>query len=219
MASRIGRWDATSILKSFKEANASAILMQFDHQNALACATSKESFTDQLQFCSMDDIFCCFMGSLENLSRLRQLYGLHKSINDSQFVMEAYKTLRDRAPFPPDQVVAELHGAFAFVVFDHSFNRVFVAGDCEGKIPLYWGKTLDDDVLAFSNESAILKTGCGTSFAPFPPGCYYSSMDGLCSYRHPNKPLKPMQHVDSEGELCGSTFRVESQPDLANLAS
>eukprot|EP00270_Netrium_digitus_P021708 TRINITY_DN9464_c0_g1_i1.p1 TRINITY_DN9464_c0_g1~~TRINITY_DN9464_c0_g1_i1.p1 ORF type:complete len:242 (+),score=34.00 TRINITY_DN9464_c0_g1_i1:182-907(+) len=216
-ASRSGRWDAGSIVRKFKQANLTAVLIHFDEQNALACTSMRQRNGQELQFCSMNDVFCCFMGSLDNLPRLRQLYGLHKLSNHAQFVIEAYKTLRDRAPFPPDQVVAEMSGSFAFVIFDHSSNNIFVAGDCEGRIPLYWGKTVDDEVLAFSNDASILKAGCGTSFAPFPKGCYYSSKDGLHSYQHPTKLLKPLPHVDSQGQLCGATFRVDSQPDLAKL--
>lgn len=42
--------------------------------------------------------------------------------------------------------------------------------DVDGKVPLYWGKCLDDGVLAFSDDAALLKAGTGSSFAPFPLG-------------------------------------------------
>jgi len=39
----------------------------------------------------------------------------------------ALQTLRDRAPYSADQVVASLSGSFAFVLYDHHCNDVFVA--------------------------------------------------------------------------------------------
>ena len=42
-------------------------------------------------------------------------------------VIEAYKALRDRAPYPMNQVVGHLDGNFAFVVFDKSTSTLFVA--------------------------------------------------------------------------------------------
>eukprot|EP00270_Netrium_digitus_P007420 TRINITY_DN215_c0_g1_i5.p1 TRINITY_DN215_c0_g1~~TRINITY_DN215_c0_g1_i5.p1 ORF type:complete len:243 (-),score=30.08 TRINITY_DN215_c0_g1_i5:247-975(-) len=215
--SRIGRYDTQGILRKFKDAHPSAVVMQFNDHNGLACASGPSQTNISLQFSSMDNIFCCFIGCLENLPHLRQLYGLPKGVNEPQFLIEAYKTLRDRKPYPPDQVIQELQGPFAFILFDHTTTNVFIAADFEGKVPLYWGKTMDDDVLAISNESAVLKAGCGTSFAPFPKGCYYTSKEQLRSYEHPNRALKPVQHVDSQGQLCGATFKVDSQPDLQDL--
>lgn len=46
-------------------------------------------------------------------------------------------------------------------------------------------------------------------------GCYFTSQEGLQSFTHPTKTLKPVPHVDSEGQICGSTFRVDSQQDLS----
>lgn len=74
-----------------------------------------------------DEIFCLFEGALDNLGSLRQQYGLAKMANESILVIEAYKALRDRAPYPPNHVVAHLSGNFAFVVFDKSTSTLFVA--------------------------------------------------------------------------------------------
>lgn len=74
-----------------------------------------------------DEIFCLFEGALDNLGSLRQQYGLAKSANEVILVIEAYKALRDRAPYPPNHVVGHLNGNFAFVVFDKSTSTLFVA--------------------------------------------------------------------------------------------
>jgi Aluminium induced protein len=71
-----------------------------------------------------------FIGRLDNLSSLIRQYGLSgKSTNEAMLVIEAYRTLRDRGPYPADQVVKDLSGSYAFVVFDISPNdpSVFAA--------------------------------------------------------------------------------------------
>lgn len=74
-----------------------------------------------------DEIFCLFEGALDNLGSLRHQYGLAKSANEVILVIEAYKALRDRAPYPPNHVVGHLSGSFGFIVFDKSTNTLFVA--------------------------------------------------------------------------------------------
>ncbi|XP_013658198.1 stem-specific protein TSJT1-like isoform X2 [Brassica napus] len=78
-------------------------------------------------FGAKDEIFCLFQGSLDNLGSLKQQYGLAKNANEVLLVIEAYKTLRDRAPYPANHVVSYLSGDFAFVVFDKSTSTLFVA--------------------------------------------------------------------------------------------
>ena len=67
------------------------------------------------------------MGSLNNLYVLNRQYGLAKGSNEAMFVIEAYRTLRDRGPYPADQVVKDLEGSFAFVVYDSKSGTVFAA--------------------------------------------------------------------------------------------
>lgn len=81
-------------------------------------------------FAVKDEIFCLFEGVLDNLGSLRQQYGLAKSANEVILVIEAYKALRDRAPYPPNHVVGHLSGNFAFIVFDKSTSTLFVASVC-----------------------------------------------------------------------------------------
>lgn len=75
----------------------------------------------------MDDIFCLFQGHIDNVANLKQQYGLNKSANEVTIVIEAYRTLRDRGPYPADQVVRDFQGKFAFILFDSSSQTVFVA--------------------------------------------------------------------------------------------
>lgn len=75
----------------------------------------------------MDDIFCIFVGNLANMPELRRHYGLSRQATEAMVVIEAYKVLRDRAPYPPDQVIKDLEGKFAFILFDAKSVTLFVA--------------------------------------------------------------------------------------------
>lgn len=75
----------------------------------------------------LDDIFCIFVGTLANIADLRHHYGLPRQATEAMIVVEAYKALRDRAPYPPDQVVKHLDGKFAFIIFDAKTNTLFVS--------------------------------------------------------------------------------------------
>lgn len=78
-------------------------------------------------FAVVDDIFCLFQGHIENVAHLKQQYGLNKIANEVIIVIEAYRTLRDRGPYPPDQVVSDIHGKFAFVLYDSTSRTTFLA--------------------------------------------------------------------------------------------
>lgn len=58
---------------------------------------------------------------------LNRQYGLSKGSNEAMFLIEAYRTLRDRGPYPADQVVKDLDGSFAFVIYDSKAGKVFAA--------------------------------------------------------------------------------------------
>lgn len=75
----------------------------------------------------MDDIFCIFSGGLDNTFDLRKHYGLSRQATEAMIMVEAYKVLRDRAPYPPDQVIKELEGKFAFILFDSKASTLFLA--------------------------------------------------------------------------------------------
>lgn len=82
-------------------------------------------------FSSLDEVYCMFVGSLSNLSSLTTQYGLcTKLANEAVLVIEAYRTLRDRGPYPADQVLKDLNGSFAFVVYDNKAGTVFAALVC-----------------------------------------------------------------------------------------
>jgi asparagine synthetase B (glutamine-hydrolysing) len=79
----------------------------------------------------VDDIFCLFQGAIENVAVLKQQYGLSKVATEINIVIEAYRTLRDRGPYPADQVVRDFNGKFAFALYDRSTTSVFMAAVSE----------------------------------------------------------------------------------------
>lgn len=128
-------------------------------------------------FCGYDEMYCLFYGRLDNLSALIRQYGLCKATDEAMLVIEAYRTLRDRGPYPADQVLKDLSGSFAFILYDSKNSSVFasLAGAGHGAAPndvgLCWGLALDGS-LVLSDQLSVLKAGCGKSFAPFPPGTF-----------------------------------------------
>ncbi|CAI0466308.1 unnamed protein product [Linum tenue] len=160
---------ADSLLKRFVDSNSSAVSIQVGDNAQLAYTHANQSLLLPRSFAVKDEIFCLFEGALDNLGSLRQQYGLAKSANEVVLVIEAYKALRDRAPYPANHVVGHLSGSFAFIVFDKSTSTLFVASDQYGKVPLSWGITADGYV-AFADDAELLKGACGKSLASFPQG-------------------------------------------------
>ncbi|KAL8226467.1 hypothetical protein R6Q57_016299 [Mikania cordata] len=164
---------------------------------------------DQRLFTAFDDIYCLFIGSLNNLCAQIRQYGLSKNTNEAMFVIEAYRTLRDRGPYPADQVIKDLEGSFAFVVYDSKAGTVFTALGSDGGVKLYWGIAADGSVV-ISDDLEVIKSGCAKSFAPFPKGCMFHSEGGLMSFEHPMNKIRAMPRVDSEGVMCGANFKVDT---------
>ncbi|XVE77764.1 hypothetical protein DITRI_Ditri13aG0089100 [Diplodiscus trichospermus] len=144
-------------MECYIKSNLSSVSIQIDEDVSSAYSRHNKSLLQPRLFGVKDDIFCLFEGMLDNLGSLRQEYGLAKSANEVMLVIEAYKALHDRAPYPLSHVVGHLSGNFAFVVFDKSTSTLFVAS----------GITADGFV-AFSNNAEMLKGACGKSLATFP---------------------------------------------------
>jgi len=159
-------------------------------------------------FCGVNEMYCIFLGSLNNLSNLNRQYGLSKGGNEAMFVIEAYRTLRDRSPIPAHQVLQDLEGSFGFVIYDHETGTVFAALGADKSLSLYWG-IADDGSVMIADNVELIKGSCRKSFAPFPAGCMYHSERGLMSYEHPMNKMKTMPRIDSEGVMCGANFTID----------
>ncbi|KAG4381067.1 hypothetical protein JHK82_041620 [Glycine max] len=202
------------ILKDFMSCNSSnAFSMCFGNDALLAYSTSYKPSINHRLFSGLDNIYCVFLGGLHNLSMLNKQYGLSKGTNEAMFIIEAYRTLRDRGPYPADQVLKELEGSFAFVIYDNKDGTVFVASGSNGHIELYWGIAGDGSVI-ISENLELIKASCAKSFAPFPAGCMFHSEHGLMNFEHPTQKMKAMPRIDSEGVMCGANFNVDSQSKI-----
>ena len=51
------------------------------------------------------------------------------------FIIEAYRTLRDRGPYPAHKVLQDMDGRFGFVVYDSKAGQVFIALVCHSRNP------------------------------------------------------------------------------------
>ncbi|KAL6007266.1 hypothetical protein ACLOJK_032762 [Asimina triloba] len=203
-----------SMLEHFSSVNTSVVSVNLGTHASIAYATEKQNPLLPRLFAVVDDIFCIFEGHIENVAVLKQQYGLNKSANEVSIIIEAYRTLRDRGPYPADQVVRDIKGKFAFILFDLSAKSTFIAADAEESVPFFWG-TDSEGNLVFSGDVKIVKKGCGNSFAPFPKACFFTTSKGLQSYEHPLNELKPIARVDSKGQVCGSDYKVDRETKKA----
>ncbi|KAG2622972.1 hypothetical protein PVAP13_3KG023700 [Panicum virgatum] len=197
---------ASELVSRFLGSSEPAVSIQLADLGHLAYSHTNQALLRPRSFAAKDEIFCLFEGVLDNLGRLSQQYGLSKGTNEVVLVIEAYKTLRDRAPYPASFMLSQLTGSYAFVLFDKSTNSLLVASDPEGKVPLFWGITADGCV-AFSDDIDMLKGSCGKSLAPFPQGCFYSNaLGGLKCYENPKNKVTAVPA--NEEEICGATFKT-----------
>ncbi|KAL8490915.1 hypothetical protein ACS0TY_022788 [Phlomoides rotata] len=194
----------------FSSVHPGSVIVNLASSGFLTYSSHKQNPILPRLFGVVDDIFCLFEGHIENVAHLKQQYGLNKTANEVIIVIEAYRTLRDRGPYPADQVVRDIQGKFAFVLFDSASNVAFIASDADGSVPFFWGTDAEGH-LVLSTDGEVAKKGCGKSFAPFPKGCFYTSSGGLRSYEHPVNELKAVPRIDSSGEVCGLTFKVDAE--------
>lgn len=198
------------LTEHFSSLHPGSVIVNLGSSGLMAYTMDKQNPLLPRLFAVVDDIFCLFQGHVENVAHLKQQYGLNKTANEVIIVIEAYRTLRDRGPYPADQVIRDLHGKFAFILYDSSSKTTFVAADADGSVPFFWG-TDSEEHLVFSDDADIVKKGCGKSFAPFPKGCFFTTSGGLRSFEHPLNELKPVPRVDSSGQVCGATFKVDAE--------
>ncbi|XP_057957173.1 stem-specific protein TSJT1 [Malania oleifera] len=196
------------LARHFASVHPASVSVNLGAGGLIAYSSDKQNPLLPRLFAVVDDIFCLFQGHIENVALLKQQYGLNKTANEVIIVIEAYRTLRDRGPYPADQVVRDIHGKFAFVLYDSSSKTAFIAADADGSVPFFWG-TDSEGHLVLSDVAEVVKKGCGNSFAPFPKGCFFTSSGGLRSFEHPLNELKPVPRVDSSGQVCGATFKVD----------
>ncbi|CAN0857200.1 Stem-specific protein TSJT1 [Linum grandiflorum] len=193
----------------FQSLHPASVIVNLASSGLIAYSLDKNNPLVPRLFAVVDDIFCLFQGHIENVAILKQQYGLNKAANEVTIIIEAYRTLRDRGPYPPDQVIRDIQGKFAFVLYDSSSKVTMFASDVDGSVPFFWG-TDSEGQLVLSDDAQVIQKGCGKSYAPFPKGCFFTTSGGLRSFEHPLNELKPIPRVDSTGQVCGSNFKVDA---------
>ncbi|OMO65174.1 hypothetical protein COLO4_31492 [Corchorus olitorius] len=212
-----GKKTREKILENFRLSWPQSTLFHLSDGNFMALSHEAENPFHPRSMVVMDDMFCIFIGSLANISELRRHYGLSRGATEAMVVVEAYRVLRDRAPYPPDQVIKDLEGKFAFILFDGKCSTLFVARDREGSIELKWGMATDGS-LVLSDDPKTIQEACGKSSASFPPGCFFMNGNGLTSFVHPLHKVKAIAREDDDGNICGVMFQVDLFTRLPSIA-
>lgn len=209
---------AAGLADAFREARPGAVSVCLGGGSAMAYSSHDQSPLLPRLFGVVDDMYCLFQGAIENFAVLKQQYALSKVATEVNLVIEAYRTLRDRGPYPADHVVRDISGKFAFVLYDRSTSSVFMAVDADSSVPFYWGVDSKGH-LVVSDDAETVRKACGKSFAPFPKGFFFTTSGGLQSYEHPLNEVKPVPRVDSKGEVCGTTYTINEQAkkDIASI--
>ncbi|MFM8572559.1 MAG: asparagine synthase (glutamine-hydrolyzing) [Pirellula sp.] len=110
-----------------------------------------------------------FNGEIYNFRRLRELLQTEgsefRTTSDTEVILEGFACWGTK-------LLSQLHGMFAFVIWDEQLKRGFAARDPYGIKPLYVGR-FDSGVILASQVKAILNTGlvshepCGDGQAGF----------------------------------------------------
>lgn len=210
-------WKKTraEIMEDFRSLHPESTLYCLSNGNFMALSHEK-SPKHPRSMVILDDVFCIFIGNLENMSELRRHYGLARQATEAMAMVEAYKVLRDRAPYPPDKVVRDLQGKFAFLLFDVKTGTLFAARDREGKVEFNWGMA-GDGSLVCSDDPKLMQNACGNSCAPFPPGCIFMNVSGLTSFDHPLHKVRAIPREDDDGKTSEVVFQVDMLTRLPSI--
>lgn len=205
----VGSKSVAELVETFRSWCPDSTLCNLSNGNFMALSHQDESpLHHSRSIVVIDDVYCIFIGMLENTSELRRHYGLSRQATEAMVIVEAYKVLRDRAPYPPDQVIRDLQGKFAFVLFDASADTLFLARDRKGCVPLHWGMARDESLVCSDNPK-IISEACGNCYTPFPPGCIFLSEIGLISFDHPLNKVRGLTREDHDGNISAVLFQVD----------
>lgn len=204
------------VVEIYRSLRPDSTLYNLSNGNFMALSHENENPSHPRSIVVMDDVFCIFVGSLENTCELRRHYGLSRQATEAMVVVEAYKVLRDRAPYPPDQVIKDLQGKFAFILFDAKSGTLFAARDRDGGVELQWGMA-GDGSLVCSDDKKFITEACGKSCAPFPPGCIFMNGNGLMNFDHPLHKVRAIAREDDHGQITAVIFQVDLYARLPSI--
>ncbi|PIA41262.1 hypothetical protein AQUCO_02300195v1 [Aquilegia coerulea] len=196
------------IARKFQSSWPESTFYNFSNGNCMALSHENETPLHPRSIVVMDDVFSIFIGNLENICDLRRHYGLCRLTTEAMLVIEMYKVLRDRAPYPSDQVIKDFVGKFAFILFDAKYGTLFAARDRDGSVHFQLGMSADGSLVC-SDDPNIISEACGRSSAVFPPGCFFKNGNGLVSFDHPFNKVRAVAHEDDDGHISVIIFKVD----------
>ena len=127
------------------------------HRLSIVDPTSKSN-----SILSTDNHWMCCNGEIYNYKHLIEKYDLHdKTGSDCEVILQLYKKYPNRIL----EIVRELDGVFAFVIFDNVSKRMIVGRDYYGVRPLFIGN--DGESMSFTSEG---KVNPFSNCRQFPPG-------------------------------------------------
>ncbi|KAF9588148.1 hypothetical protein IFM89_007812 [Coptis chinensis] len=205
------------IAEAFRSTWPESTFYNFCNGNFMALSHGDESSVHPRSIVVVDNVFCIFIGNLENICDLRRHYGLCRLTTEAMLVIEVYKVLRDRAPYPADQVIKDLVGKFALILFDANSGTLFAARDKDGSVQFHWGTTADESLVC-SEDPRIVSEACGTGRScAFPPGCIFTNGSGLASFDHPLNKVRAVAHEDDDGHICAIIFKVDHYTRIPSI--
>ena len=100
----------------------------------------------------------------------------------------------------------DLHGMFAFVLYDESTDSYLIARDPIGVIPLYYGFDDDHQFYVASEMKALI--GVCNVVSEFPPGHYWSSDDEnpVSYYRRPWQEYSAVENAETNVKAVGDAL-------------
>ncbi|KZV37145.1 hypothetical protein F511_15065 [Dorcoceras hygrometricum] len=140
------------IAETFRSWKSDATLFNLSNGNFLALSHEHENPVQPRSIVVIDEISCLFCGALSNTCDLRRHYGLSRQATEAMVILEAYKVLRDRAPYSADQ-------------------------DGDGFAQFHWGTALDGSLVC-TDDPNVVSVACGNCYTPFPPGIPQVDSDG-----------------------------------------
>ncbi|KAK8985382.1 hypothetical protein V6N11_068639 [Hibiscus sabdariffa] len=111
----------------FASVHSGSVTVNLGSSGVMAYTREKQNPLFPRLFAVLDEIFCIFQGHIENVAVLKQQYGLNKTADEGIIVIEAYRTLRDRA------------------------------SDADGSVPFFWGTDADGHMVLADDEEIVKK--------------------------------------------------------------
>jgi asparagine synthase (glutamine-hydrolysing) len=114
-------------------------------------------------FLSDQNVYLTCNGEIYNYQYLIKKYQLPvKTDSDCEVILQLYLKHQDQW----SEIMNELDGVFAFVLYDHRHGLVFASRDRIGVRPIFVGDGTEPNVITFASEGKAILTDNGRPFLP-----------------------------------------------------